>query len=45
LQLKPDEHFAAITDPKMFGQLLRAIDSDQGSITVRCALKLAPPSV
>jgi integrase len=42
LQLKPDEHFASITDPVQLGQMLRALDSYQGSITVRCALELAP---
>lgn len=36
------EHFAAVTDPKHVGQLLRAIDGYQGSLTVRCALRLAP---
>ena len=36
------EHFAAITDPKRVGELLRAIDGYQGTLTVRCALRLAP---
>ena len=36
------EHFAAITDPKRVGALLRAIDGYEGSLTVRCALRLAP---
>ncbi len=35
-------HFAAITDPKRVGALLRAIDGYEGSLTVRCALRLAP---
>ncbi|BBL58498.1 tyrosine-type recombinase/integrase [Methylomonas koyamae] len=36
------EHFAAITEPKEAGQLLRGIDSYQGSLPAACALKLAP---
>lgn len=36
------EHFAAITDPKAVGELLRAIDGFRGTFTVQCALKLAP---
>lgn len=36
------EHFAAVTDPKKVGQLLRALESYQGSLTVQCALRLAP---
>ena len=36
------EHFAAITDPKRVGELLRALDGYQGTLTVRCALRLAP---
>lgn len=36
------EHFAAITDPKAVAELLRAIDSYQGSFPAVCALKLAP---
>ena len=36
------EHFAAITDPKRVGELLRAIDGYQGTLTVQCALRLAP---
>lgn len=36
------EHFAAITDPTRVGQLLREIDGYQGTITVNCALRLAP---
>jgi integrase len=35
-------HFAAITDPKRVGALMRAIDGYEGSLTVRCALRLAP---
>jgi integrase len=37
-----EQHFAAITDPKEVGPLLRAIDDYTGSFVVRCALKLAP---
>jgi integrase len=36
------EHFASITEPKQVGELLRAIDSYQGSLAAVCALKLAP---
>lgn len=36
------ENFAAITDPKRVGDLLRALDSYQGTLTVKCALRLAP---
>jgi hypothetical protein len=34
--------FAAITDPKKVGELLRAIEGYSGQPTVRCALKLGP---
>ena len=36
------EHFAAITEPKRVGELLRQIDGYQGTFAVQCALKLAP---
>ncbi len=36
------EHFAAITEPKRVGQLLREIDGYTGTFAVRCALRLAP---
>ena len=36
------EHFAAITEPLAIGELLRAIDSFKGTLTVQCALRLAP---
>jgi integrase len=36
------EHFAAITDPKRLAELLRAIHAYQGTVTVKCALRLAP---
>ena len=35
-------HFAAITEPKRVGALMRAIEGYEGSLTVRCALRLAP---
>lgn len=35
-------HFAAMTEPKQVAELLRAIDDYQGTLTVQCALKLAP---
>jgi len=34
------EHFAAITEPKQVAELLRAIDSYQGSLAAICALNL-----
>jgi integrase len=36
------EHFAATTEPKRVAGLLRAMDSYEGTLTVRCALRLAP---
>mgnify|MGYP001612057242 CR=1 FL=1 len=36
------EHFAAITEPKRVAELLRAIDGYQGTLTVKCAIRLAP---
>lgn len=36
------EHFAAVTDPKKVAELLRALDGYQGTLTVVCALRLAP---
>lgn len=35
-------HLAAITDPNAVGGLLRAIDSYQGFLATKCALRLAP---
>lgn len=35
-------HFAAVTDPKDVGRLLRTLDSYQGTLTVASALRLAP---
>ena len=36
------KHFPAITDPKRFGELLRAIDTYAATPVVRAALRLAP---
>ncbi|MBC7751135.1 MAG: integrase arm-type DNA-binding domain-containing protein [Candidatus Saccharibacteria bacterium] len=36
------KHMAAFTDPKQISELLRAIDSFSGTLTVQCALKLSP---
>ncbi|WP_131795492.1 tyrosine-type recombinase/integrase [Fluoribacter gormanii] len=35
-------HFAAQTDPQSFAELLKIIDGYKGTLTVRCALRLAP---
>ncbi|MCC6200017.1 MAG: integrase arm-type DNA-binding domain-containing protein [Moraxellaceae bacterium] len=35
-------HHAAITEPKRVAELLRALDGYSGTLTVKCALKLAP---
>jgi integrase len=35
-------HFAAVTTPAQVGALMRAIYGYQGTLTVQCALKLAP---
>lgn len=37
-----EKHFAAITDPKQVAEMLRAMDGYEGSLTVSCALRLAP---
>jgi integrase len=42
LQKAVKTHLAAITEPIHVGGLLRMIDGYQGTITVSCALKLAP---
>ncbi|MDA8591276.1 integrase arm-type DNA-binding domain-containing protein [Luminiphilus sp.] len=42
LQPTVKKHLAAVTDPKRVGELLRMIDGYEGTLTVRCALKLAP---
>jgi integrase len=36
------EHMASVTDPEQVGPLLRVLDGYKGTLTVRCALKLAP---
>lgn len=35
-------HMAATTDPKKFAEFLQAMDGYEGSLIVRCALRLAP---
>lgn len=35
-------HFAATTEPQRFAEILRAMEGYEGSLTVRCALRLAP---
>ena len=39
---KKDKHFAAITEPKKVGELMRDIDGYSGSHIVKCAFKLSP---
>lgn len=36
------KHLAAIVEPKAIGALLRSIDTYEGSLVTKCALKLAP---
>lgn len=36
------KHMAAFTEPKQIAELLRAIDSFGGTLTVQCALRLSP---
>lgn len=36
------KHFAAVTEPKQVAEVLRALDGYEGTLTVRCALRLAP---
>lgn len=36
------KHFAAVTEPKAFGELLRSLDDYSGTFIVKSALKLAP---
>ena len=36
------EHFAAVTEPEKLAGILRALDSYEGTLVVRCALRLAP---
>ncbi len=35
-------HFAAVTEPKQITEILRMIEGYQGTLPVRCALRLAP---
>ncbi|SFI70752.1 integrase arm-type DNA-binding domain-containing protein [Nitrosomonas sp. Nm34] len=35
-------HFAATTEPKRVAEILRVMDGYEGTLTVRCALRLAP---
>ena len=36
------KHFAALTEPKQVGPLLRVLDGYRGTLIVRCALRFAP---
>ena len=36
------KHFASVTEPKQVAEVLRAMDGYEGTLTVRCALRLAP---
>jgi integrase len=40
--VRKDKHFAAITEPKKVGELMRDIDGYSGSYIVKCAFKLSP---
>ena len=40
--VKKDKHFAAITEPKKVGELMRDIEGYSGSFVVKCAFKLSP---
>lgn len=42
LKMPRRRHFAAITDPRELGDLLRSIDNYHGTFVVRSALQLAP---
>jgi integrase len=42
LQTAKGGHFAAVTEPKAVGALLRSLDGYRGSVVIRCALRLAP---
>jgi len=35
-------HFASVTEPKQVAEVLRALDGYEGTLPVRCALRLAP---
>jgi len=39
---KKEEHFAAITEPKRVGELLRVLEGYHGQFVVKCALRLNP---
>ena len=36
------KHFASVTEPTQVGEVLRALDGYEGTLSVRCALRLAP---
>jgi integrase len=36
------KHFAATTEPRRLGEILRALDGHEGTLPVQCALRLAP---
>ena len=36
------QHFASVTEPNKVAEVLRALDGYEGTLTVRCALRLAP---
>ncbi|MEJ1358421.1 MAG: integrase arm-type DNA-binding domain-containing protein [Candidatus Sedimenticola sp. (ex Thyasira tokunagai)] len=40
--VKGRKHFAAVTEPKKVAKVLRVLDGYEGTLTVRCALRLAP---
>lgn len=42
LQSVTKKHMAAITEPRQVAEMLRTFDTYQGTVTVRCALQLAP---
>lgn len=42
LQTVKGRNFAAVTEPNAVGALLRALHDYQGSVVIRCALRLAP---
>lgn len=42
LQSVKSTHMAAVTEPHKVAELLRTFDTYQGTLTVRCALQLAP---
>ena len=42
LPVPKEKHHASITDPKLIGELLRAIDAYEGTLVTKSALRLAP---